>query len=111
MRTWWLLTESAAALSLMLRQLLTEIDQTKKADTQGAGFYTLRSIRMKLLHTFLGQTSALGRALSGFELRVGLANHIQGATTVDNLAISMTTFGGSKRRENFHEENGLERRD
>ena len=50
----------------------------------------------KLFRALLGKAGSLGRALTGFKLRVGLTDHIVGAFTADNLAIGVTALGGGK---------------
>jgi len=57
-----------------------------------------------LLHTFLGHLGALGRALTSFEARISLVDHVKSATALDDLAISVTTLGRTEGRENFHKD-------
>lgn len=47
-----------------------------------------------LLHALLGKTRALGRTLTGLELRIAFADDVKRATAFDHLTIGMTTLGG-----------------
>ena len=55
----------------------------------------MKTTARKLFHALLGKAGSLGRALAGFELGIGFANHVVRAFAADDLAISVTAFGGS----------------
>ena len=50
----------------------------------------------------LRKAGADGRALAGLELRVGLADHVDRALALHDLAIGVAALGGSERGKNFH---------
>ena len=56
----------------------------------------------KSLHALLGHLSPLRGPLTCLEPRVGLIDHVESAPTLDDLAISVTTLGGTERGQNFH---------
>ena len=49
-----------------------------------------------LLEPFLREPGADGGTLTGFEFRVGLADHIDGALALYDLAIGVAAFGGGE---------------
>lgn len=57
----------------------------------------------ELAHTLLGHLGALCRSLASLETWVRLINNVEGALTLDDLAISVAAFGGSEGGKNFHE--------
>jgi hypothetical protein len=57
----------------------------------------------KLIDSLFGHFGALGCPLACLKSGIGLIDDVEGPLTLDDLAISVTTFGGSERRENFHE--------
>jgi len=50
----------------------------------------------ELLHTFFAQASAFGGTLARFELRVTLTDDVEGALTLDDLAVFVALFHGEK---------------
>lgn len=58
------------------------------------------------LHALLGETGAFGSTLTGFELGIAFADHIQSSTTLHHLAIGVAAFGGIERGKNFHSGGG-----
>ena len=57
---------------------------------------------MPSAHALLAQTRALGAALTDFELRVGLADDVDRALALDDLAIGVAILGGSQGGGDFH---------
>jgi len=49
-----------------------------------------------LLDAFFAETCSLGRSLAGLELGVALANDIQGALALDDLAVFMALLHGQE---------------
>ena len=52
--------------------------------------------RRALLHTLLAQASAGGRALASLELRVALADDVEGTLALHNLTISVAALHGGE---------------
>lgn len=58
------------------------------------------------LHTLFGEAGSFGGTLTGFELGIAFADHIQSSTALDHLAIGVAAFGGIERGKNFHSSGG-----
>ena len=56
----------------------------------------MKQTNKKLFYALFRKTGAFGCTLAGFELGVGLADYVFGTLAADDLAISMTAFGGGK---------------
>ena len=58
-----------------------------------SGFEVLRGF---LLNAFFAEASALGRSLTGLELRVALADDVEGAFTFNDLAVFVALLHGEE---------------
>ena len=48
------------------------------------------------LESFFREAGADGGTLAGLEFRIGLADHVESALALDDLAIGVAAFGGSE---------------
>ncbi len=70
-----------------------------------AAVFFCREIK-ESLHSLFGETGAFGCTLTGFELGIAFADHIQSSTALHHLAIGVAAFGGIERGKNFHSGGG-----
>jgi len=56
----------------------------------------MKTTTEKLFYAFLGKAGPFGRTLTGFELRIGFADHVVRPFAADDLAICVAALGGSK---------------
>jgi len=84
--------------------VLTEVQIALDVRKKGPGLintpvsFFLRAVlyRAGLLNTLLAQASAGGRALASLELRVALADDVEGTLTLHDLTISVTALHGGE---------------
>ena len=53
-------------------------------------------MRGELLHAFFAEASSFGGTLAGFELRVALADDVEGAFAFDDLAVFVAALHGEE---------------
>lgn len=51
---------------------------------------------LKLINALFGHLCAFGAALAGFETRIRLVNDVNCSLALDDLTVSVTTFGRSE---------------
>ena len=79
---------------------LSAFPGTKKSGPVGP--LSIERLSVSVLETLLGKTGARSGALAGLELRVGLADHVDGALALHDLTVGVAALGGGEGRQNFH---------